>query len=50
MATKRRPLFDPQAFLAKIGDGHVVDKYRKDQVIFSQGDAQMLSSTSGRAK
>src|SRR5579872_3808611 len=38
MATKRRPSFDPKAFLAKVGDGHGVNKYRKDQVIFSQGD------------
>ena len=38
MAAKRRPSFDPKAFLAKIGDGHGVGKYRKDQVIFSQGD------------
>ena len=38
MANKRRPSFDPKEFLAKIGDGHGVGKYRKDQVIFSQGD------------
>ncbi len=38
MAAKHRPSFDPKAFLAKIGDGHGVGKYRKDQVIFSQGD------------
>ena len=37
MATKRRPSFDPKAFLAKIGDGHDIGKYRKDQVIFSAG-------------
>ncbi len=38
MATKRRSSFDPKVFLAKIGDGHAVSKYRKDQIIFSQGD------------
>ena len=38
MAVKHRLSFDPKAFLAKIGDGHGVDKYRKDQIIFSQGD------------
>ncbi len=38
MATKRRSSFDPKVFLAKIGDCHGVGKYRKDQIIFSQGD------------
>ena len=38
MAAKHRPSFDPKAFLAKIGDGHDVNKYRKNQIIFSQGD------------
>jgi CRP/FNR family cyclic AMP-dependent transcriptional regulator len=38
MATKRQPAFDPKLFLAKIGNGHDVVKYRKDQVVFSQGD------------
>ncbi len=38
MATRRRLSFDPKAFLAKIDDWHDVGKYRKDQVIFSQGD------------
>jgi CRP/FNR family cyclic AMP-dependent transcriptional regulator len=31
--------FDPKAFLAKLGDGRRIDKYRKGQAIFSQGDA-----------
>jgi CRP/FNR family transcriptional regulator, cyclic AMP receptor protein len=39
MATKRRPLFDPKSFLAKAGDGRTISKYRKDQVVFSQGEA-----------
>ena len=38
MAAKQQPSFDPKAFLAKIGDGHDVNKYRKNQIIFSQGD------------
>jgi CRP/FNR family transcriptional regulator, cyclic AMP receptor protein len=38
MATKRRPSFDPKSFLAKVGDGRSIGKYRKDQIIFSQGD------------
>src|SRR5436309_1675070 len=39
MATiKRRPPFDPKSFLAKIGEGRTISKYRKDQIVFSQGD------------
>ena len=38
MATKQRRLFDTKSFLAKVGDGHGVGKYRKDQIVFSQGD------------
>lgn len=30
--------FNPRAFLAKVGDGKTVSKYRKDQTIFTQGD------------
>ena len=37
-ATKRRVPFDPKTFLTKVGKGRTVAKYRKDQVIFSQGD------------
>jgi CRP/FNR family cyclic AMP-dependent transcriptional regulator len=38
MAAKRRSSFDPKSFLAKIGDGRGIGKYRKDQIVFSQGD------------
>jgi CRP/FNR family cyclic AMP-dependent transcriptional regulator len=38
MATKRQSSFDPKTFLAKIGDGRNIGKYRKDQIVFSQGD------------
>jgi CRP/FNR family cyclic AMP-dependent transcriptional regulator len=30
--------FDPLAFLAKVGKGKTIAKYRKDQIVFSQGD------------
>jgi CRP/FNR family transcriptional regulator, cyclic AMP receptor protein len=33
-----KDLFDPQAFLAKVGAGKTISVYRKDQVIFSQGE------------
>ena len=38
MATKRPPSFDPQSFLAKVGEGRSIATYGKDQIIFSQGD------------
>jgi CRP/FNR family transcriptional regulator, cyclic AMP receptor protein len=38
MATKRRLPFDPKSFLAKVGEGRTISKYRKDQVVFSQGE------------
>ena len=38
MATKRRAIFNPKSFLARIGDGRSIGKYRKGQVVFSQGD------------
>lgn len=38
MATKHPSAFDPKLFLAKIGDGRDIGKYRKDQIVFSQGD------------
>jgi CRP/FNR family transcriptional regulator, cyclic AMP receptor protein len=38
MATRRRLPFDPKSFLAKVGEGRSISKYRKDQVVFSQGD------------
>src|SRR6202035_4433482 len=33
-----RSSFDPKAFLAKVGVGRSIDRYRKDQIVFSQGD------------
>jgi CRP/FNR family transcriptional regulator, cyclic AMP receptor protein len=39
MAAKRKPSFDPKLFLAKVGDGRRLMKHRKDEVVFSQGDA-----------
>jgi CRP/FNR family transcriptional regulator, cyclic AMP receptor protein len=38
MAIRRRPSFDPKSFLAKVGEGRSIGKYRKDQTLFSQGD------------
>ena len=38
MATKRRRSFDPKTFLAKVGAGRSIARYRNNQVVFSQGD------------
>jgi CRP/FNR family transcriptional regulator, cyclic AMP receptor protein len=31
--------FNPKTFLAKLGTGKTISKYRKDQTVFTQGDA-----------
>src|SRR5579864_416892 len=38
MAPKAKPAFDPNVFLAKVGNGHSLTVYKKNQVVFSQGD------------
>jgi CRP/FNR family cyclic AMP-dependent transcriptional regulator len=38
MATKRTPPFSPASFLAQPGKGRSITKYRKNQIVFSQGD------------
>ena len=52
MATKRRPSFNPKSFLAKIGEGRGIGTYRKDQIVFSQGDRadEVFYIQSGKAK
>jgi CRP-like cAMP-binding protein len=37
LSKRNRTSFDPKAFLAKVGEGKAISKYRKDQIIFSQG-------------
>ena len=31
--------FDPKAFLANVGEGKTILEFRKEQVVFTQGDA-----------
>src|SRR5471030_595308 len=38
MVSKPANGFDPIAFLAKVGAGKTISTYRKDQVVFAQGD------------
>ena len=37
MKKSTKAAFEPQTFLAKVGDGKTITEYRKDQVVFSQG-------------
>jgi CRP/FNR family transcriptional regulator, cyclic AMP receptor protein len=39
MASKRPSLFSPKDFLEKVGEGKTVLKVKKNQILFSQGDA-----------
>jgi CRP/FNR family cyclic AMP-dependent transcriptional regulator len=39
VAKRRKATFDPKMFLAKVGEGKTIAKYRKDQIVFSQGEA-----------
>ena len=39
MVKTARSEFDPQAFLAKVGEGKAVSTFRKTESVFSQGDA-----------
>ncbi len=38
MAIKQRPSFEPKSLLAKVGEGRSFGNYRKNQIVFSQGD------------
>jgi CRP/FNR family cyclic AMP-dependent transcriptional regulator len=52
MATKRRRSFDAKSFLAHVGEGRSIGKYRKGDVVFSQGDAadEVFYIQKGKAK
>ena len=38
MAAKAKAPFDVKSILAKVGEGRSIGKYRKDQIVFSQGE------------
>jgi CRP/FNR family cyclic AMP-dependent transcriptional regulator len=38
MAMEQRSSFEPKSFLAKVGEGRSISTYRKDQIVFVQGD------------
>src|ERR1700680_884287 len=35
--SKGKPPFDPKVFLAKVNGGRAISEYRKDQVVYTQG-------------
>ena len=39
MRKRAKATFHPKIFLAKAGEGKTISKYRKDQIVFSQGEA-----------
>jgi CRP/FNR family transcriptional regulator, cyclic AMP receptor protein len=39
LAKATRKEFDPQAFLARVGDGKTVSTFHKNETVFSQGDS-----------
>ena len=38
MNRKAKPPFDPKVFLSKVNGGRAISEYRKDKIIFRQGD------------
>ena len=38
MKRKAKPPFDPKVFLSKVNGGRAISEYRKDKIIFRQGD------------
>ena len=46
MKRKAKPPFDPKVFLSKINGGRATSEYRKDKIVYRQGDpADSVSST-----
>jgi CRP/FNR family cyclic AMP-dependent transcriptional regulator len=38
MKRKGKVLFDPKVFLSKVNGGRTISDYRKDQIVYRQGD------------
>jgi CRP-like cAMP-binding protein len=52
MASRGQLSFDPHSFLSKIGDGKTISRFRKDEIVFSQGEPadSVYYIQEGRAK
>ena len=38
MSKRRKTPLDPKKFLAKVGEGKTISRYRKDEIVFAQGE------------
>jgi CRP/FNR family cyclic AMP-dependent transcriptional regulator len=38
MANKTHQAFDPKEFLAQVGEGKTILEFKRDQIVFAQGD------------
>ena len=38
MRKRRKTPLDPKKFLAKVGEGKTISRYRKDEIVFAQGE------------
>jgi len=47
MKRKAKPPFDPKAFLSKVNGGRAISNYRKDQIVYRQGDPADSVDTGG---
>jgi CRP/FNR family cyclic AMP-dependent transcriptional regulator len=39
MISNGKPPFDPKVFLSKVNGGRAISDYRKDQIVYRQGEA-----------
>ena len=39
MTSNGKPPFDPKVFLSKVNGGRAISDYRKDQIVYRQGEA-----------
>ena len=45
MNSNKKLPFDPKVFLSKVDGGRTISSYRKDQIVYAQGDPAILFST-----
>ena len=38
MISNGKPPFDPKVFLSKVNGGRAISDYRKDQIVYTQGE------------
>ena len=51
MISNGKPPFDPKVFLSKVNGGRAISDYRKDQIVYRQGEAaDVFYVQSGKVK